>query len=91
MARVDIKVTAWERVNIKDEFLDIVTEKIISGEIKTTQDIINGGYAEDEDGDYHIIDESEVTMTVEENNGNATIQVYENDDESANPYYQNGH
>jgi hypothetical protein len=40
MAQVDFKVTAWERVEIKDEYVKEVIEKINNRSISSSNDLI---------------------------------------------------
>ena len=75
MARINFKVTSWEGVEIPDEHLDEVLAALENGAIMTSSDLVEfvddlGGYSE-----YEMIPESETQLTVEENGGDATIEV----------------
>jgi hypothetical protein len=75
MARINFKVTLWEGVEIPDEHLNEVLAALENGEIKTSNDLVEfvddlGGHSE-----YEIIAESETQLTIEENGGDATIEV----------------
>lgn len=86
--KIDFKVTAWERVTIDlpKELEDEVLQLIKEGEIETSNDLVTHldsiGYVVD----YETIPESEVQMTVEENDGDHTLEVI---DDEGNTVYTN--
>jgi hypothetical protein len=75
MARINFKVTSWEGVNIPDEHLDEVLTALENGYILTSNDLVE--FVDNLDGhsEYEMIPESETQLTVEENGGDATIEV----------------
>ena len=76
MAKVDFKVTVWERVIIDDDKLDEVMAKIKSGEITSSDDLLN------EDCNAYFVGTVEETleqMTPEENDNQSTIEVLDGD------------
>lgn len=78
MAKVHFKVTSWEEVIIDDELIPEVIEQIKSGDIKTSNDLINE-YDDDVVTYNGHIAEVETQMTPEENGGYATIEVVSDD------------
>ena len=70
MARVYIKVTAWERYEIDDSKAEEVKAKLESGEITTGNDI-----AEMFDIGMEIVDDASTDMTLEDNGGYSTIEL----------------
>jgi len=85
MAHVDFKVTIWEKVQIKDECLAEVIEKIKSGKIQSSNDLIDTDYTDGDDGNYETIAETEEQLSLEDNGGESTIEVYDD-----GIVYQNG-
>ena len=80
MGYVDFKVTSWERVYVDDDNIDMVIDKIKSGEVSSSDDI----YTEFEVGvaiSSEILLETVESMTVEENDGQSTIEVYRNNED----------
>ena len=79
MAHIDFKITAWERVGIKEDYIEEVIAKIKSGEIQTSNDLMDyPEYMEDfNNGVVELVDGSQETIAVEENNGQYTIEIYE--------------
>jgi hypothetical protein len=76
MAQVDFKVTVWERVIIDDDKLDEVMAKIKSGEITSSDDLLN------EDCNAYFegtVEETLEQMTPEENDNQSTIEVLDDD------------
>lgn len=75
---IDFKITTWERAKIhgkEDE--ELVLEALKKNEIKTEGDIANLGL---EVVEYETLTDVSEYMTAEENNGFATIEVYDNKD-----------
>ena len=77
MARkyVDFKVTTWCRAHLEDVDLDEVIEDLKSG--KGSEHL----FAKELAYEWEQLVDTEVSMKLEENNGNATIEVYEDDKE----------
>jgi hypothetical protein len=76
MGYVDFKITTWERVQIDDDKVAEVIELIKSGEINSSNDLID--YEEKDFGQLYdgVITETEEQMLPEENDGQSTIEVY---------------
>lgn len=74
MAHLDFKVTIWKRLQIPDDKVEEVIEKLKAGDAETPYDLL------EEDGIYFNPggpdEECEETMTVEENGGGATQELY---------------
>lgn len=84
MPYIDVKITTWERYWM-DEKCNI---NVIIEEIKTNKDFYPPELAnEDSFSFYQKIDETDEYITVEENNGLATIEVY---DDKGGLLYHNG-
>lgn len=75
--KFDFKITTWERVEVPEELEAAVLAKIESGDIWTTNQVLE--FVEDMGGraDWEIIPECEEYITPEENGGAATIEVME--------------
>jgi len=71
---VDFKITCWERVTIPEEYKDEIQEKIKDGTIETANELIEYLEAGIYEG---MVEETEETMTPEENGGCATIEMGE--------------
>jgi hypothetical protein len=84
MGYVDFKITTWERVWVDDENFNEVIDQIKSGEIGSSDELINSGLAE---SGSETNFETEEQMTPEDNDGQSTIEVY-NDDKKVE--YTNG-
>ena len=73
---VDFKVTTWCRAYLEEDVdLDQVVEVLKSGEGS------NYLFATEMANEWENLVDTEVSMKLEENNGNATIEVYEDDKE----------
>jgi hypothetical protein len=71
MARVEIKITIWESYDVDSpEQLQEIIEKFKTGEIRTGEDL-----SEDYNLSMDYIDDTTSDMTVEENGGQSTIEV----------------
>lgn len=86
MAYLDFKITSWKRIHIPDERIEEAIQKLKEGGCDAPYDLL------DEDGDCYIdscgIDlECEEPMTVEENEGASTQELYDTDGEII---YKNG-
>jgi len=75
MAYVDIKITTWERIFIKDEDLDKVKSLMESGEISNPSDIWVHTEPELVEG----IRETDEFMTPEDNDYQPTMELYTDD------------
>lgn len=77
MAYLDFKVTSWKRIHIPDEKVEEVIQKLKEGDCDAPYDLLD----EAENGDFYIdscgIDlECEEPMTVEENGGGSTQELF---------------
>lgn len=86
MAYLDFKITSWKRIQIPDEKVEEVIQKLKEGGCDAPYDLL------DEDGDCYIdscdIDlECEEPMTVEENSGCSTQELFDTNDKII---YRNG-
>jgi hypothetical protein len=75
MAQVDFKVTAWERVEIKDEYVKEVIEKINNRSISSSNDLIEFIEEKGDTFDYGFIPETEEQISLDDNDGYSTIEV----------------
>jgi hypothetical protein len=76
---VDFKIEAWERVTIPEEMEELIKEKLASKEIETSNELIE---FLDENSDGHfafegVIDETEVSIKPENQDGYRTIEMSE--------------
>jgi hypothetical protein len=79
MAHVDFKITTWERVSVPDDQLESIIEQIKSGEITNSSDLI----CECEDATFEgTIDDTQEQMTPSENDGQCTIDVFNDSGDS---------
>lgn len=74
----DFKVTVWQRVNVPEEIEDHVLKAIKSGKITSAIEVY--AFLNEVTSDIYCstLLETEEQMTVEENDGNSTIEVVEN-------------
>jgi hypothetical protein len=70
---VDFKITTWERIEVPAEHEDKVKELVQSGAINNSTDMID--YFDDLE--VRKIDDVDEYMTVSENGGCATLEVFE--------------
>ena len=83
---LDFKITTWKRIRIPDEKLEEVIQKLKEGGCDAPYDIVDE--IDDCYIDYCDIDlECEEPMTVEENGGASTQEIYNTDGEII---YKNG-
>jgi hypothetical protein len=77
MARkyVDFKVTVWCRAHLDDVDMDKIIEMLKNG--ATSSDL----FAEELAYEWETLNDTEVLITPEQNNSDATIEVYEDDKE----------
>jgi hypothetical protein len=80
---IDLKITTWERVEIPSEFEKEIQEKVKKGELRSTSDLVDAYNCS-----WGIIPESEEQMIPIENDGQATIQIFENKGDSK-PLWEN--
>ena len=78
MAQINFKVTTWEVVQIPDELVDIVKQGIEDGTITSSGDLYD--MPELEDVDLEFTDDGPDQLSVEENNGEFTIELRTSDD-----------
>jgi len=71
--KIDFKETVWESIEVSDDVADQILEDIKSGKISSVADLYNE-YGDD-CLDSEFLTESTEQMTIEENEGNATIEV----------------
>lgn len=90
MTYLDFKITSWKRIQIPDERVEEVIQKLKEGSYDTPYDLLD----EDEDkDDACYIDscgidlECEEPMTVEQNKGYSTQELFNNEDKII---YNNG-
>ena len=72
MAHVDIKITTWERIFIKDEDLDQVHQLLKSGEVTTPNELLEHVESEEVES----ISEVDEFMTPQENGNQATMELF---------------
>ena len=80
MAQINFKVTTWETGYIPDEFVDIVKQGIEDGTITSSLDLYDIPELEEVDFDLEFTDEGPHQLSVEENNGEFTIELRTSDD-----------
>jgi hypothetical protein len=80
MAQINFKVTTWEVGQIPDEFVDIVKQGIENGTITSSLDLYDLPELEEVDLDFELTDEGPDQLSVEENNGEFTIELRTSDD-----------
>ena len=74
---IDFKITTWERVLVPEDVGKEIFEQIKSGKIKSTNDIFNSDFNESGLECNHVL-ETDEQMSIEENDGQPTIEVLEN-------------
>jgi hypothetical protein len=74
---IDFKITTWDRVHILSQDEAEVRRAIENGELTSQQDFT----LLDVEGSWEKVDNADEQMSVEENGGNATVEVWENNDE----------
>lgn len=83
----DFKITTWERVTVSEDQEEKVLQAIKEGKIESAEDVFNFLA---EEGDMNVecrkLDDCDEQMTVEENGGSATIEVFD----GLKPIYKNG-
>lgn len=80
---VDFKITTWERIEIPEEHQSEVLDKIKKGIISIPQDVCEEiGHDETE-----MLNDYKEEITIEENDGQRTIEVY---DDNYQLIHQNG-
>jgi hypothetical protein len=71
--QIDFKITTWERISVPQELQEAVTKAIASEEITCADDLFEM-FGDDCFNEGYLSDVSQ-QMTIEENDGNATIEV----------------
>jgi hypothetical protein len=85
---VDFLIKTWERIYIPEEMREEVLEKLKAGEITTANDIYDLESAQgNESLSREVLDNTEQSVTLDENNGYNTIEVYGEED---TPIFHNG-
>lgn len=80
MAYLDFKITSWKRIQVPDEKVEEVIQKLKEGGCDAPYDLLDEAENDDFYIDYCGIDlECEEPMTVEENSGCSTQELYDND------------
>ena len=69
---VDFKITTWERVSVPQEMEKQVIDAIESGEVRSSTDLLDLFEEVTFEG---IMEETSEQMLIEENDGQATIEV----------------
>lgn len=76
---VDFKITIWERVTFDEEHNEAVLQAIKDGKINSANDLFN--FIAEISGDMNVdcekLDGTDEQMTPEENDGQSTIEVWE--------------
>ena len=90
---VDFKVTTWERVEIPEEHKEKVKQAIKNGKVESANDLFNLDL--EMQLDCEMLQDTSEQLTVDENKGCSTIEIWENDslDGNRNPMkmtWQNG-
>jgi hypothetical protein len=83
---IDFKITTWERVKIPSEKEKEVIERIKSIELESSSDLFD--FIKDFDGEYEILDDTSVQMTLKQNSSEPTIEVFM--EEGSEPDWDNG-
>lgn len=85
MAYLDFKITSWKRIHIPDEKVEEVIQKLKEGDCDAPYDLL------EEKGIYFDVtgpdEECEEPLTIEENGGASTQEIYNTDGEII---YRNG-
>jgi hypothetical protein len=78
---VDFKITTWERVEFDEEHNEAVKKAIENGEITSAEDLFNFlADRGDANVDLERLEDVDEQMSVEENDGCSTVQVWEGDE-----------
>lgn len=72
---VDFKITVWERVDVPEQFKELVTEKLQDGTIQNANDLIEL-MSGDSCSSEQLVDTCE-QLTPSENTHNATIELWD--------------
>ena len=80
---IDFKITTWDRVHILSQDEEEILLAIKNGELTSQQDFS----LLDVEGSWEKLDDVDEQMSVEENDGQPTLEVWKNDDEKI---YTNG-
>jgi hypothetical protein len=75
MAHIDFKITIWERVIIDDDKVPDLINRIKDGSVMSSSDLFE--VFDDECHYEGILYDTSDQMTVEENDNQSTIEVYE--------------
>jgi len=83
---IDFKITTWERVKIPSEKEKEVIERIKSKELESSNDLFD--FIKDFDGDYEILDDTSIQMTLKQNSSEPTIEIFM--EKGSEPDWDNG-
>jgi predicted HAD superfamily phosphohydrolase len=84
---IDFKITTWERVEIPNENKKEVMSRLEDETIESANDLFNYQLKEDDSFmnlTHEKLDNVSDQMTIDENNGCSTIEVWDYDDEDTN-------
>lgn len=76
---IDFKITTWERVSVPEEHEQKILELIKTGEISSSEQVFLALGSEADCLDFQRLGNVDVQMTPEENGGNSTIEVMDDD------------
>lgn len=75
MAHVDFKITTWERIELKDSQVEQVEKLIKEGKVSSASDM----WSYFNEISCFKLSEVDEPMTVEENQGNPTVELFDAD------------
>jgi hypothetical protein len=75
--KFDFKITCWERVSVPQEHSQKVLDAIASGKVENSSDVYDLLDDIEQDLSCEKIVDTDSAMSVTENGGNSTIEVYE--------------
>ncbi len=78
MAHVDFKITTWERIELEESQVEQVKKLIEEGKVNSANDM----WDYFEDIDCFKLAEVDEPMTVEDNQGNPTIELFNDEAET---------
>jgi len=76
---IDFKISTWERVEIPEEYEEEIRAKIKDGSITSANQVFNYETGDGIIADLQCnkLDDTDEQLSVEENGGNSTIEVWE--------------
>ena len=89
--QIDFKITTWERVEIEDEFvLEQIKSRLEDGTIHSSNSLIDYCENNNINCEYRgIVLETEHQLTLEENNGEATIEILSDNGHTVGTIWKN--